>query len=88
MEGIAQITNGFGLLLFDAEVQGALHAFGAKKPGDGGCNLSNNSTEFFVGVISEPGRKYFIEGQGQVSNEDKSRSFFSTCLTPTISNPL
>lgn len=53
MEGIAQITNGFGLLMFDGEVQGALHAFVPKKPGVGGvgCNLSNDSTEFFVGVI-------------------------------------
>lgn len=34
---------------FDAEVQGALYAFAPKKS-EWGCNLNNNSIEFFVGV--------------------------------------
>lgn len=35
---------------FDAEVQDAFHACVPKKS-EAGCNLGNNSTEFFVGVI-------------------------------------
>lgn len=61
---------------FDAEVRGALHAFAPKKS-EWGCNLDNNSIEFFMGVIWEPGRKYFLEGQEQMSSEDRrSHSFF------------
>lgn len=35
--------------VFDTEVRGALHAFAPKKS-EWGCNLNNNSIEFFVGV--------------------------------------
>lgn len=62
---------------FDDEVQCALRSLVPKKSEEGWCNLSNNNTEFFVGVIGEPGRKCFLVGQEQMSNEDRSHSFSS-----------